>query len=317
MKKNDIRNPDSKDLGPLGNDHFTVGYIDEINGPGSVEVPIFVATRHELQVLAKHWAGVDIDLAFSWFVTQQTGSREIRIGPFACRRLARIADALGEEPVAEAVRVAEEEFGKKIDPKTWEIFLRGTPEQRQALQNEIGRQMSGIEDPQQVARITALMKSLNLEYPVAEEGKAVRLAILPFKCILVSDPPCLVLPIFHYVNADADGHYRIEHDGSLPPIEWEIRHLGLSPLEIKNMLRLPDPQQSAYDIDLVMSRLVASDERTFHRASNKSRWKLNPELVIEVEKAGLDSSNSFVAKIRGKADATIFEDFLAAWAAMG
>jgi hypothetical protein len=136
-------NPDSAGLGCFGDDRFTVGYIDEVNGPGAVEVPAFVPTRHELIQLAKYWAGVEIDLEFSWFVYQATGSSEIRRGPFASRRIARIAEALGEEAVAEAVRQAYNEFAKGIDPRTWSIFLNGTPEERRVLQDELAREAEG------------------------------------------------------------------------------------------------------------------------------------------------------------------------------
>ena len=40
--------PDSEGLGFWGNSRFTVGYLDEVNGPGAVEMPGFVATKYEL-----------------------------------------------------------------------------------------------------------------------------------------------------------------------------------------------------------------------------------------------------------------------------
>lgn len=145
MAENHKSSPDSKGLGWWGNQLFVVGYVEEVNGPGAVEIPGFVATRHELIQLVKYWATVETDLDFYWFVYQCTGSSEIRLRPFAGRRISRIAEALGEEEVAKAVREAHNEFAKGVDPRTWNIFLNGTPEEREALQDEIQRGMCGVE----------------------------------------------------------------------------------------------------------------------------------------------------------------------------
>jgi hypothetical protein len=160
-----------------------------------VEVPAFVPTRHELIRLAKYWAGVEIDLEFSSFVYQETGSSEIRRVPFARRRIARIAEALGEEEVAEAVRQAYDEFAKGIDPRTWTIFLNGTPEERRAFQDEVARELRGT-DAAEIAEVTELMRSLGLDFPPAESGNAVRFAILPSSAVSVSDPLASSFPSF-------------------------------------------------------------------------------------------------------------------------
>jgi hypothetical protein len=147
MAEDHKSNPDSVDLGcwHLGDGRFVIGYVEEVNGPGAVEIPGFVATRHELIQLVKYWATVEIERDFDWFVYQGTGSSELRRRAFARRRIARIAEALGEEEVAKAVREAHSEFAKGIDPRTWNIFLNGTPEEREALQGEIWREMCGVE----------------------------------------------------------------------------------------------------------------------------------------------------------------------------
>jgi hypothetical protein len=305
-------NPDSEGLGWYGNDRIVIGCVDEVNGAGSIEFPSFVPTRHELIQLAKYWATVRIDLDFSYFVDGQTGSTEIRLGPFASRRVARIAEALGEEEVAKAVNEAYDEFGKGIDPRKWRIFREGTPEEQQALQEEFARAVSGIEDPQLVARITGFMESLGLDLPVAEEGKAVRFAILLSRAAAVADPACLIVPILHYVNADADGHYRKDDTGSVPPIHWEVRSIGVSRLEMKHIQRLPDPGQAADDIDIIILRSDPSFGRKFSRASHSARWKKNPDLVAEVEKAATDAAAALVAKVAGREGVTLLENFKSA-----
>jgi hypothetical protein len=136
-----VRNADNELLGAIHIGRLTVGYVDEINGPGAEEILGFVPTRHELIHLAKYWAKVGINIDYFWFCYQQTGSSEMRRGRFAWRRVDRIADVLGDEVVKAAVDKAYEEYGKDQDPRTWNIFLNGTPEERTALQEEIAREM--------------------------------------------------------------------------------------------------------------------------------------------------------------------------------
>lgn len=45
--------PDSEWLGFWGNGRWTVGYVDEVNGPEAVEMSGVVATKHELVQLVK------------------------------------------------------------------------------------------------------------------------------------------------------------------------------------------------------------------------------------------------------------------------
>jgi hypothetical protein len=306
-------NPDSEGLGWYGNDRIVIGCVDEVNGPGSVEVPGYPTTRHELIQLVKYWATVRIDLDFSYFVDGQTGSSEIRLGPFAGRRIARIAEAIGQEEIAKAVNEAYDEFGKGCDPRTWRVFRTGTPEERQLLQGEIARAMSGTESPEKIARITEFMVSLRLDSLTAESGRAQRFAILPSPAAAVSDPSCIIAVVLHYVNAAAsDGRYRKNDDGTVPPIEWELRHLGLSPLEMKHIQRLPDPGQAVNDIDIVMLGPDPASGREFSRASNTARWRKNPQLAAEVEKAAVEASNALAAKVAGRNGVTLFENFQSA-----
>ena len=52
------QNPDSEGLGFWRIDKFIVGYVDQVNGSGAVEMPGFVATRHELIQLVMYWASI-------------------------------------------------------------------------------------------------------------------------------------------------------------------------------------------------------------------------------------------------------------------
>ena len=129
--------PDSEGLGFWGTQSFTVGYVDEVNGPNSVEMPDFAPTRYELIQLAKYWATIVIDLRFDYFLYTQTGSSEWRLDAFANRRVGRIGEILGQDEFNKVIDQAYEEYGKKQDPRAWSVFLNGTPEEKEAFQDEI------------------------------------------------------------------------------------------------------------------------------------------------------------------------------------
>ncbi len=52
--------------------------LDEVNGPGATEVPDFVATKHELITLVKHWGRVALHNEFFWSIYQVVGSSDTR-----------------------------------------------------------------------------------------------------------------------------------------------------------------------------------------------------------------------------------------------
>jgi hypothetical protein len=303
---------DAAGLGPMHAGSIVIGLVDEIVGEGGVEVPGGVATKYEWIYIVKHWAAEIIDLDFSYFLYGCTGSSEWRTHAYANRRLNTIARFVGEEEVKRAFKQTEQEFAKGVDQRAWRIFMEGTQEQRQAFQEEISREMSGIEDPQVVARITELMKSLGLDFLLAEPGNAARFALLRSPAAAVSDPLCSIVPVLHYVNADADGRYMKDDTGSVPPIEWEIRHIGLSRLEMKHIQRLPDSGQAINDIDIVMLVPDAASGREFSRVSNSARWRKNPQLVAEVEKAAVEASKALADKVAGRSGVTLFENFQSA-----
>lgn len=56
---------------------------------------------------------------------------------FARRRIARIADLLGEDAVRRVVSDVATEFAEKEDPRAWQIFCHGTAEERRSFQDEV------------------------------------------------------------------------------------------------------------------------------------------------------------------------------------
>ena len=118
-----------------------MGYVSEVNGADSAEVPNFVPTRHELIQLVKYWTTLVLDDEFFIFLYGQPGSREIRCIPFGRRRINRIATVLEEEAVQRAINEAEEEFSKTVSPRAWSIFKNGTTEEQKAFQDEVLRSL--------------------------------------------------------------------------------------------------------------------------------------------------------------------------------
>lgn len=93
--------------------------------------------------------------------------------------------------------------------------------------------------------------------------------------------------VVEYTNADpVTGKYVKGQDGTIPPIEWKLGYVDLSSFNMKQISKLPDEEQSPYDIDLIMTHAEGrAFGYEFTRASNKARWLNNPELVKEVEAA--------------------------------
>jgi len=162
-----------------------------------------------------------------------------------------------------------------------------------------------------------LMTTLGLDYLVPDQESAVRFAILPFNAVVHKDPYLIILPVLHYVNADRiTGKYTKDAGGSFPPIEWEVRYVGLWPSEVKQIRRLPDDNQTPFDIDVIMK---AGDcvGREFYRASNVCRWMRNPELVAEVEQKAAEMSKALAEKAAARTDITLFDNFGAIEPAVG
>jgi len=155
-----------------------------------------------------------------------------------------------------------------------------------------------------VAEPTYFVNTLGLKCLTVEGDERVRFSILPFKTATLANSFVVILPVVHYLNADpVTGRYEKNADGSGPPVEWEIRYLGLSSANVNEIADLVDQDQTPFDMDF----LISSDG--LYRASKKARWKLNPELAAEVEKAAIEASNVFEAKLFEKPGVTIFDDF--------
>jgi hypothetical protein len=128
---------DAQGLGPRQASPFTVGFVDMVVGKGGLEVPGFVATKHEILQLVRYWATEIIDLDFEFFLYGCVGSSEWRTREFAHRRLDRITNLIGEEEATTAWKQAEQAYSQRVDQRAWKIFMEGTQEQQEAFQREV------------------------------------------------------------------------------------------------------------------------------------------------------------------------------------
>ena len=114
--------PDTEGIGHYLLGDACVGYIESVNGPGAEACWESQATRHELQVLAKHWYRELTDIDLFWFLHQTTGSTEWRTAIYATRRLQRIRRTIGDELIDEAIAEVDAEFREELGDAKWQEF---------------------------------------------------------------------------------------------------------------------------------------------------------------------------------------------------
>jgi len=140
-----LKNIDNNWLEPGGNEQFTIGYVDEVNGAGGQEIPQFVPTRNELVELLKYWTRVSIDHRYLYFLYRQYCSSGSRRQDFAERRMARIEKLLGEE-ATKVIDGVIAEFGKTEDARLWNIFMNGTAEDWALVKQELEDFMKQLDE---------------------------------------------------------------------------------------------------------------------------------------------------------------------------
>ena len=91
---------ESEGLHPMRVNGFAIGVVNGVNDMGSELVDEFIPTRYELSILAQHYAERIWEINHFWEAHGQSGSYEIRMGPFATRRLDRIWNILADEELA-------------------------------------------------------------------------------------------------------------------------------------------------------------------------------------------------------------------------
>ena len=113
-----------------------VGSVLEVNGPDAREFSEYSPSHYELEVLARHWQKTALDIELEWFFLATTGSTEIRLGPYARRRLARIAQTIGDDAVDEVIEQVNQEARDRLGEDDWRTFVEGDESARQKLLEE-------------------------------------------------------------------------------------------------------------------------------------------------------------------------------------
>jgi len=119
---------------PLANG-CVMGHFYEINGQGAREHKARV-TRFELELLCEHWAKQILAVSEEWVHFGSTGSREMRVMPYAEKRLEYFQRFLGDEKVAEIVDEVFKDFDPDA-PSVYDLMDEAGADQREAPFAEI------------------------------------------------------------------------------------------------------------------------------------------------------------------------------------
>jgi len=131
-KRDDSDGLGARRLGPM-----VMGLVDEVNGLGSAPCPDYVPTRHEALLLARYWSDKVLDHDTDFFYTQTVGSDDWRILAYAIRRLDRIAETLGTEPVQAVYDEVEARYRKKMGEEVWNLYKHGSKEEQERFCAEL------------------------------------------------------------------------------------------------------------------------------------------------------------------------------------
>lgn len=118
---------------PLG----PIGHVDEVNGHGAELVPAYVPTRHELRQMVREWYKTALDIRLSRFLYDISGSVEIRLEPYANKRLNQLEEVLGRNEVERIVESVNADAERRTGKERWRIFTSGTPQEWAQVRQEI------------------------------------------------------------------------------------------------------------------------------------------------------------------------------------
>ena len=114
-------NADNQDLQATCVGPLVVGFVDKVNGPAAGEVPGYMPTKAELLELVKYWESTFLNTEYYVFATGQYGGTEMRLSPYAERRVDRILELLGDDAI-KAVCEIRFGFAKGVGPRLWKQF---------------------------------------------------------------------------------------------------------------------------------------------------------------------------------------------------
>jgi hypothetical protein len=131
---------------------------------------------------------------------------------------------------------------------------------------------------------------------------------IPFCCAKLKEEGMLhvVSLAVLYTNAeDKTGKYSKDKNGNYPPVEWEVGYVDLSRSNYRSVSNLAPEDSTPYDIDLVMSKKDNGIGYEFVLAATKAKWKLNPDMAVEIEAAAQKFINDGGKKLISKLGRTL------------
>ncbi len=105
---------ESEGLGQLVAGGFLIGVVPGVNNESATIVEEFKPTVYELEVLARHYLEEAREIEFAGKFLGYSGSYEIRMRPFAYRRLATIEGILEKHRFDKAIAGTEEEWNRRF-----------------------------------------------------------------------------------------------------------------------------------------------------------------------------------------------------------
>ena len=105
-----------------------IGHVDYIHGDSGRPCPEYIATKHELELLARHWFGVRDGLTADFMLTGQSGTDDAREIIYAGDRLHQIAGQLGSERMNALFEECRTNILSRCSPEEQRILLRQSDE---------------------------------------------------------------------------------------------------------------------------------------------------------------------------------------------
>jgi hypothetical protein len=93
----------------------------------------------ELRELLKFWIEVAVSIDYYRFLTGNVDPDHLRCRDLAWNRVDQIQKVLGQEEEEDALAEVRNRLGQYEDPRYWDVFWGGTPEEKKAAQEEVRR----------------------------------------------------------------------------------------------------------------------------------------------------------------------------------
>jgi len=93
----------------------------------------------ELRLLLRFWIKVAIDLDYYRFLTGNVDGSDTQCRDLAWGGIEEIQRILGQEEVESTLAEVREQQGQYEDPRYWNVFWDGTPEEKEITQEEARR----------------------------------------------------------------------------------------------------------------------------------------------------------------------------------